>query len=111
MTHDPHYERFGYFDHPFDLNRLPAAQQLVGPGMVQPCGDIFIAEKRKKLLEHVSLFALTCGAGKTLLMVSVLFAICHEIASRMKHAPRPHRVLWFSPNRALGIQLYGELKD
>src|SRR5262245_46347749 len=35
MTHDPHYELFGYFDHPFDLSRLRAAQQLVGPGMVQ----------------------------------------------------------------------------
>src|SRR5882672_998989 len=59
MTHDPRYELFSYFDNPFDLTNLRRTQQLVGPGMVNACRDIFVGEKRKQLLDHVSLFALT----------------------------------------------------
>jgi len=110
MTHDPKWEEKGYFDGQFDLTRLRDTQHASGPGTIHAYGDLFVGDKRLKLLESVSLFALTCGAGKTLLMVSSLFAICREVSSRLKHAPRPMRVIWFVHERDLCRQLERELK-
>jgi hypothetical protein len=109
MTHDPKYEVAGYFDNDFDVTGLRMIQQTVGAGNVQAHGDIFIGDKRKELLESVSLFALTCGAGKTILMVASLFTICAEINRRMKNAPRPKRILWFCKEIDLCSQLKKEL--
>ena len=109
MTHDPRYEQSGYFDNEFDLSGLRLTQQTVGAGNVQAFGDIFIGDKRKELLQSVSLFALTCGAGKTMLMVTVLFVLCAEISKRIKYAPRPQRVLWFCKETNLCAQLRAEL--
>jgi hypothetical protein len=109
MTHDPRYEKHGYFDNNFDLTNLRMTQQVVGVGTVQAHGDIFVGALRQELLNGVSLFALTCGAGKTILMMAALFAICHEISKRMKCAPRPKTVLWFSSLRELCSQLKAEI--
>ena len=110
MTHDPKWEEKGYFDGNFDLTRLRSQQHEAGPGTIHAYGDLFVGESRRKLLDCVSLFALTCGAGKTILMVSSLFTICREVSSRLKHAPRPKRVIWFVHERDLCRQLYQELK-
>src|SRR5262245_6570899 len=109
MAHDSRYEKDGYFDNNFNLANLRITQQVVGAGSVQAHGDIFLGDKRKELLESVSLFALTCGAGKTVLMVAVLFKICEEVKKRMKYAPRPKHVLWFSRESDLCAQLKREL--
>jgi hypothetical protein len=110
MTHDPKWEEKGYFDGNYDLTRLRGQQHEAGPGTIKVYGDLFVGGLRLKLLESVSLFALTCGAGKTLLMVASLFTICHEVRNRLKNAPRPKRVLWFVHERDLCRQLLHELK-
>ena len=78
--------------------------------MIQEHSDLFVdPQKRNELLKRLSLFALTTGAGKTMLIVSVLLAINDEVLRRVGRKPRVGRVLYFVNERVLADQLEDEL--
>jgi Type III restriction enzyme, res subunit len=111
MTHDPKWETKGYFDGNCNFSILREMQRFAGPEVVRHNGDLFVGENRNRLIKAVSLFVLTCGAGKTLMMIAVLFAICREVMQRIKYGQRCRHILWFVKERELGRQLLLELED
>ena len=98
------------FDDAFNFRALRPTQ-IFNLGAVADCGELFVGELRKRLLDKVSLLALTCGAGKTVLMLAFLYAICSEVNQRKPAAPRPRRVLWFVHQTELGRQLQLDLNN
>jgi hypothetical protein len=111
MTHDPKWEQHFYFDDYVSFNGLRSQQRVCGVDNVRYFGDLFIGDARKRLLSTISLFALVCGAGKTMLMVSTLQAINEQVKMRVHPAPRAGRVLWLVKERLLGVMLRHELQN
>jgi hypothetical protein len=105
---DPKWEKPSYFDTYNSFGRLRSAQ-MSQVTMVMEYGDLFVGELRKRLLNSISLYALVCGAGKTLLIMAVLFAINEQVNRRLKNSPRPTKVLWFVKERELAVMLKLEL--
>lgn len=104
MANDQKWEVNGYFDGTFNFDALRQSQKL-NLDSIAECADLFAGDQRNKLLGNVSLYALTCGAGKTVLMLAALFLICQEVTRRKPASPRPRRVLWFVYQSDLGRQL------
>jgi hypothetical protein len=52
---------------------------------------------------------LTCGAGKTVLMLAYLYAICAEVNKRLVAGPRPCKMLWFTYQTGLCVQLKNDI--
>ena len=110
MTHDPKWEQHFYFDSYVSFNGLRATQLRCGPETVRYYSDLFIGEARQRLLNTISLFALVCGAGKTMLMVATLLAINEQVRMKVNNAPRVGKVLWLVKEHLLGVMLKEELK-
>lgn len=106
MAADPRWLRKTWFDEGELYGHLRNSQILAGPNAVEQNASIFSGELRLKLLKVVSLLAMSCGVGKTMTMVGVLFAINQAVGYS---GPRVQRVLWFVKERALGRQLKHEL--
>jgi len=109
MTYDPKWSKQSWFDGAFRYAGLRQTQQFNVDNVFEN-GELFIGDLRNKLLGNVSLLALTCGAGKTVLMLAFLFAICEEVNRRQKVSPRPSKVLWFCHQSQIGRQLMSDLK-
>lgn len=109
MANDPKWEVNGYFDGSFNFDALRQTQKF-NLDSISECADLFVGQ-RNKLLGNVSLYALTCGAGKTVLMLAALFLICKEATRLQPASPRPRRVLWFVHQSDLGRQLRHDLLD
>lgn len=109
MAQDQKWQSNKFFDGTFNFDALRNSQKFNIENVFE-CGDLFVGGLRQKLLSYVSLLALTCGAGKTVLMLAFLFAICQEVARRQKGEPRPRRLLWFVHQAELGRQLKLDLE-
>jgi hypothetical protein len=94
MANDPKWEINGYFDEAFNYDALRKTQKF-NLDSISECVDLFVGQHRSKLLGSVSLYPLTCGAGKTVLMLAVLFLICKEVTRLQPANPRPRKILWF----------------
>jgi hypothetical protein len=110
MANDPKWELNEYFDNRFNFDALRQTQKF-NLDSITECVDLFVGEQRKKLLGTVSLYALACGAGKTVLMLASLFLICKEVRTLQPASPRPRRILWFVHQSELGRQLKLDLLD
>jgi hypothetical protein len=107
---DPKWEAVSYFDTYNSFGQLRSSQLALVTDIKQ-YADLFVGDLRRRLLASISLYALVCGAGKTLLMASILFAINEQVNLRSKHLPRPTKVLWFVKERVLAVMLKGELES
>ena len=110
MDADKKWEERFYFDDYISFNGLRIVQRECGPENVRLYGDLFIGEARLRLLNTVSLFPLVCGAGKTILMVSVLLAINEQVKLKIGNGPRAGKVLWMVKEKLLGVMLKHELE-
>lgn len=108
MGNDPKWELNGYFDLEFNFDALRQTQKF-NLDAVSECSELFMGTNRTKLLSNVSLFALWCGAGKTVLTLATLFLICKEVSRLQPASPRPRRVLWFVHQSELGRQLKADI--
>jgi hypothetical protein len=97
------------FDEEFNYDKLRPSQKENMKNVFY-CDDLFTNHLRKRLLNHVSLLSLTCGAGKTVLMLAYLYAICAEVNKRLVAGPRPCKVLWFTYQTGLCVQLKNDIK-
>src|SRR5262245_42373166 len=105
------WDYLNWFDGALPNSRLRPTQARCGPELIKRYRDLFTrAEKRELLKKWCSLYALTTGAGKTLLTVSSLLAINLETIKRIGKAERVKRVLWLVHERAAADQLEKELK-
>jgi hypothetical protein len=110
MAYDPKWDAQSWFDGAFRYDALRLTQRFLLENVSQN-GELFIGEGRSKLLSKVSLLALTCGAGKTVLMLAYLFAICEQVNRRQKRAPRPVKVLWFGYQVQICRQIKKDILD
>ena len=103
---DPKWLVENYFDQFNSFEGLRLSQFEAGVARVQACGDLFVGDLARKLKQHVSVFAITCGGGKTVLMMSVCFAINQEIRKRKNLHPRIKNALFLEPevNLCSGIR-------
>jgi hypothetical protein len=107
---DARWQTDFWFDRRASFDQLRKTQFFFGPQLIREYHPLFI-EQRQELLRYCSLLALTTGAGKTLLIISILLAINDEVLRRAGKAPRVGRVLYFVNEKALAVQLERELQD
>lgn len=106
---DPKWTETFWFDHYDSFIDLRKTQKVCGPDLVAQSAELFTVET-DKLLSNVHMFVLGTGAGKTVLVGSLLLAINAEVLKRVGKQRRVGRCLYLVSQVNLGQQVEAELR-
>lgn len=106
---DPHYAEMGWWDRPFDHTKLRPHQLSSAYNLVRKdYRDLFAHPD--PLMNRILLLAWMVGAGKSIGVVSLVFAYNEVRNAYYRSARRAKRVLWLVHQRPLAESLCDEFK-
>jgi len=107
---DPNYLQTNFFDQPIDIENLRIHQRLKAYNLVR-FDYKHLFENPQQLMRTVMLLGWMVGAGKTIGMMSILFAYNQVRLMKYSASKRAKRVLWLVHQTTLVKSLKHELVD